>query len=145
MKIGSPLPHKKARIEIIPLIDIMFFLLASFMLASLSMMRLQSVKVNLPTAVTAKRDFKPDIINIAVKADGEIFYEKEPVTLADLQKILANAYRKNTNAPVYVSGDREAKHGMIVQVLDLVRREGIQKVSFAISPSAPSPGGASQR
>jgi len=145
MKIGSPLPHKKARIEIIPLIDIMFFLLASFMLASLSMMRLESVKVTLPTAVTAKRDFKPDIINIAVKANGEIFYEKQPVALADLQKILANAYRKNTNAPVYVSGDREAKHGRIVQVLDLVRREGIQKVSFAISPAAPSAGGASER
>src|SRR6266478_8637402 len=139
MKIGSPLPHKKARIEIIPLIDIMFFLLASFMLASLSMMRLESVKLNLPTDITAKRDFKPDIVNIAVKANGEIFYEKQPVTLADLQKILANSYRKNTNAPVYVSGDREAKHGRIVQVLDLVRREGIQKVSFAISPAASQP------
>src|SRR3989442_7115020 len=136
MKIGSPLPNKNARIEIIPLIDIMFFLLASFLMASLSMMRLQSVKVDLPTAVTAKRDFKPDIVNISVKANGEIFYEKQPVSLADLQKILANAYRKNTNAPVYISGDKETKHGMIVRVLDLVRREGIQKVSFSISPAA---------
>jgi len=130
------LPHKKARIEIIPLIDIMFFLLASFMLASLSMMLLDSVKFNLPTSITANRDFKPDLVNISVKANGEIFYEKQPVSLAELQKILANAYRKNTNAPVYISGDREAKHGIIVRVLDLVRREGIQKVSFAISPPA---------
>ena len=53
MKIGSPWPHKKARIEIIPLIDIMFFLLAAFMLASLSMIRLQSLKMNLPTATVA--------------------------------------------------------------------------------------------
>ena len=56
MRVGSPYPHKKARIEIIPLIDIMFFLLASFLLPSLSMMRLQSVKMDLPTAATAKRD-----------------------------------------------------------------------------------------
>ena len=136
MKIGSPFPHKKARIEIIPLIDIMFFLLASFLMASLSMLRLQSVKLDLPTAVTAKRDFKPDIVNISVKANGEVYYEKKQINLDDLQKILADAYRKNTNAPVYISADKETRHGMIVRVLDLVRREGIQKVSFAISPAA---------
>src|SRR5215471_19206470 len=138
MKIGSPLPHKKARIEIIPLIDIMFFLLASFLMASLSMMRLQSIKnIDLPTAVTAKRDFKPDILNISVKANGEVYYEKQQVNSEDLQRILSDALRKNTNVPVYVSGDREAKHGSIVRVLDLVRRQGIQKVSFAISPAPP--------
>jgi len=137
MKIGSPLPHKKARIEIIPLIDIMFFLLAAFLLASLSMMRLQSVKMDLPTAVTAKRDFKPDILNISVKADGQVYYEKQQVNLEELQRILFEACRKNTNIPVYISGDRETKHGAIIRVLDLVRRQGIQKVSFAISPAPP--------
>ena len=138
MKIGSPLPEKRARIEIIPLIDIMFFLLAAFLLASLSMMRLQSVKLDLPTALTAKRDFKPDILNISVKASGEVYYEKQQVNLDELQKILSDALRKNTNVPVYISGDRETKHGAIIRVLDLVRRQGIQKVSFAISP-APLP------
>jgi len=59
------------------------------------------------------------------------------VNLEELQKILADAYRKNTNAPVYLSADKETRHGMIVRVLDLVRREGIQKVSFAISPAPP--------
>ena len=73
MKIGSPVPHKHARIEIIPLIDIMFFLLASFMLASLSMIKLQSVKVNLPEAATAKRDFTPDILNIGVDKAGDVY------------------------------------------------------------------------
>ena len=98
-------------------------------------MRLQSVKVNLPEAVTAKRDFQPDVVNIAVKANGEIFYEKQQINLADLQKILADSFRKKTNVSVYVSGDKETKHGAITRVLDIVRREGIQKVSFAISPA----------
>ena len=137
MKIGSPLPYKKARIEIIPLIDIMFFLLASFLMASLSMMHLQSIKLDLPTAVTAKRDFKPDILNISIKANGQVYYEKQQVNTEELQKILSDALRKNTNVPVYISGDRETKHGSIVRVLDLVRRQGIQKVSFAISPAPP--------
>ena len=137
MKIGSPLPEKKARIEIIPLIDIMFFLLASFMMASLTMIRMQSIKMDLPTATQATRDFKPDIINVAVDKTGDIYIEKKPVTVVELQNLLSNKFRLNTNVPVYISGDKEATHGSVIRVLDIVRREGIQKVSFAISaPSA---------
>ena len=134
MKFGSPLPHRKARIEIIPLIDIMFFLLASFMLASLSMIRLQSIKMDLPTATVAKRDFKPDIVNIAVDKAGNVSIEKKPVNIVELQTYLSNRFRSNTNLPVYISGDKDATHGTIIGVLDIVRRQGIQKVSFAIAP-----------
>ena len=55
MKLGSPFPYKKARIEIIPLIDIMFFLLASFMLASLALIRLQAIRMDLPTGQQASK------------------------------------------------------------------------------------------
>jgi biopolymer transport protein ExbD len=137
MKIGSPLPHKKARIEIIPLIDIMFFLLASFMMVSLTMIKMQSIKMDLPTATAATRDFKPEIVNIGVDKSGELFIEKKPVTLAELHTVLSNKFRVNTNIPVYISGDKDATHGMVIRVLDLVRREGIQKVSFAITPPPP--------
>ena len=136
MKLGSPLPHKKARIEIIPLIDIMFFLLASFMLASLSMIRLQSIKMDLPTATMAKRDFKPDIVNISVDKAGDVFVEKKSMNVVDLHYFLSNKFRINTNLPVYISGDKDATHGAVIRVLDIVRREGIQKVSFAITPNA---------
>jgi biopolymer transport protein ExbD len=134
MKIGSPLPHKKARIEIIPLIDIMFFLLASFMMVSLTMIKMQSIKMDLPTATQATRDFKPDIVNIAVDKAGDIYIEKERKNLAELHDFLAAKFRANTNIPVYISGDKDATHGSVIRVLDLVRREGIQKVSFAITP-----------
>lgn len=134
MKIGSPLPQKKARIEIIPLIDIMFFLLAAFMMASLTMIRLQSIKMNLPTATAATRDFQPDILNIAVDQSGVVFVEKKPVTFVELRSVLSNRFRANTNVPVYISGDKDATHGSIVRVLDIARSEGIQKVSFAITP-----------
>jgi len=136
MRFGSPLPHKRARIEIIPLIDIMFFLLASFMLASLSMLRLQSVKMDLPSASTAKRDFSPDIINISVGKGGEYYLEKTQINLADLHAYLSSKYRANTNLPIYISGDKDAKHGAITRVLNLIHSEGIQKVSFTISPPA---------
>jgi biopolymer transport protein ExbD len=137
MKIGSPLPHKKARIEIIPLIDIMFFLLASFMMASLSMIKLESVKMDLPSAVSARRELKPDIVNISVDKVGEVFIEKKKVELVEVRNYLSNKFRGNTNVPVYISGDRDASHGNITRVLTAVRDAGIQKVSFAISPAAP--------
>ena len=134
MKIGSPLPHKKARIEIIPLIDIMFFLLAAFMMASLSMIRMPSIKMDLPTATMSSRDFKPDIVNIAVDRAGDMYVEKKQVSLAELQGYLSNKFRVNTNVPVYISGDKDATHGSVIRVLDVVRSEGIQKVSFAVNP-----------
>jgi biopolymer transport protein ExbD len=133
MKLGSPLPEKKARIEIIPLIDIMFFLLAAFMMASLTMIKMQSIKMDLPTATQATRDFKPDIINISVDKIGEVYVEKKVINVVDLRSYLSNKFRVNTNVPVYISGDKDATHGAVIRVLDLVRREGIQKVSFAIS------------
>src|SRR5262245_12608003 len=141
MKIGSPLPHRRARIQIIPLIDIMFFLLASFMMASLSMIKLESIKMDLPAASTAKRDFKPDILNVAVRQDGKVFLEKTNVNLVDLFGVVSNRFQKNTNAPVFISGDKNTPHGAIVRVLDTVRRAGVQKISFTISPqAAPSEG-----
>ena len=68
MKLRSPIAHKKTRLEIIPLIDVMFFLLASFMMVSLTMSKQQTIKVDLPVAAAAKSDFKPDMINLAVNA-----------------------------------------------------------------------------
>jgi biopolymer transport protein ExbD len=133
MKILSPLPHRKARIEIIPLIDIMFFLLAAFMLASLSMMRVQTVKMDLPTATVARPDFKPDIVNIGVDRDGNLSIDKKVMSFLEVQGYLSNRFRANTNVPVYISGDRNASHGTVIGVLDMVRRTGIQKVSFAVS------------
>ncbi len=139
MRFGSPVPKRRARIEIIPLIDIMFFLLASFMLASLSMIKLESIKMDLPTAKTSKRDFKPDIVNIAVNKAGEIYVEKKHIQLPELHSYLSNKFRVNTNLPVYVMGDKDTLHGAIVSVMGAIRAEGIQKISFAIAPAAAPP------
>jgi len=133
MKIASPLSHKKARIEIIPLIDIMFFLLASFMMVSLTMIHMQSIKMDLPTAVMGQKDFKPEIINIDIDKLGQPFIEKEPKTPTELYTYLTNRLALKTNLPVYIRGDREATHGAVISVLDLVRKAGVLKVSFAIN------------
>jgi biopolymer transport protein ExbD len=133
MRIGSPFPYKKARIEIIPLIDIMFFLLASFMMASLSMMRLQAMRMNLPSAAAAKRNVKPEMIRMNVDQNGEVSIENQHYDYFQLQQYLSNRFQLNSNIPVYIIGSDNASHGTIIDILDRVRSIGIQKVSFAIS------------
>src|SRR6266404_4985815 len=112
MKLGSLYPHKKARIEIIPLIDIMFFLLAAFMLASLSMMRLQSIRMNLPTATVAKANTKPDMVNVMVDKLGNISIDKQPYNIMQMRELLTSKLKTNAVLPVYITGDDEATHGM---------------------------------
>lgn len=156
MKLRSPIPQKRARLEIIPLIDIMFFLLASFMLVSLSMAKQQTIKVALPTATTAQPDYKPDMINLAVDARGDYFMDTNRMTLPDLEKALWERHEANPDTPVYISGDADARHGAMIQILDSVRRTGFQKVAFqtrapdagkahgaAPAASAPAAGGPS--
>lgn len=136
VKLNSKLPESaEARIEIIPLIDIMFFLLASFMLVSLSMVNLKSVKVNLPTATTAKSDSKKDIVDVSVDQNGGVFLDKKPVGDSELVTGLATAQNANPNLRVFITGDKDARHGQVIHVLDLVRSAGIDKVAFEIRPS----------
>jgi biopolymer transport protein ExbD len=130
MKLPSPVKRRHSRIEIIPLIDIMFFLLASFMMVSLQMDRTQNIKVSLPSASMARADYKPDMINIAVDKAGAVWLEKKEITLPELDQVLSNRFRVNTNLPVYISGDAATLHGSMVDVLEAIRRAGVQKVAF---------------
>jgi biopolymer transport protein ExbD len=138
MKFGSPVARKHSRIEIIPLIDIMFFLLASFMMVSLQMSKTENIRVGLPTATQAKQDFTPGMVNIAVDKAGGVFWEKSNITLPELSLQLSNRFHANTNLPVTVSGDKDTRHEAIAAVLDTVRLIGVQKVAFLVSP-APEP------
>jgi biopolymer transport protein ExbD len=140
MKLHSPIPHKKTRLEIIPLIDVMFFLLASFMMVSLTMTKQQTIKVNLPVAAAAQSDFKPDMINLAVNASGDLFFNTERATLPEMERRLAERYGADPNTPVYISGDADTRHADMVKALDIVRRVGFNKVAFNVKANAvPAP------
>jgi len=135
MKIRSPLIRKRTRLEIIPLIDIMFFLLASFMMVSLQMQKVRTLKASLPTATQATSSAKPDIINLTVDKYGQVSLEKQPVAFPELFQVLSNRSRLNSNVPVYLSGSRDATHGSMMYVLDLAKRAGIQRVAVAVKAS----------
>ena len=139
MKIRTPIPEKKSRLEIIPLIDIMFFLLASFMMISLQMQIVRTVKANLPTATLATSSMKPDIVNLLVNRDGEVSVDQKIISFSDLNMLLTNRYSLNTNLPVYITGAPDATHGSVVFILDLVKRAGIAHVAIAVKTAPDQP------
>lgn len=135
MKLHSPLPERKTRLEIIPLIDVMFFLLASFMMVSLTMTKQQTIKVNLPVASATQSDFKPDMINLAVNATGDVFYDKAAITLPELDRKLAERFGKDPATPVYISADVNTRWTDMVKALDAAKRAGFTKVAFNVKPA----------
>jgi biopolymer transport protein ExbD len=139
MKIRTPIPEKKSRLEIIPLIDIMFFLLASFMMVSLQMQIVRTVKANLPTATLATSTAKPDMVNLFVNRDGQVSVDEKPVSLPALNTLLTNRLSLNTNLPVFITGAKDATHGSIVFALDFVKRAGIRNVAIAVKAAPDHP------
>src|SRR5437773_292719 len=132
MRVSSPVPHKKARIEIIPLIDIMFFLLASFMMVSLSQVHMKGIKVNLPTGSSGETQSKRDYISVSVDKDGHYFFDKNEMTEADMQARLIQVHQSDPEANVFVRGDRDTVHRNVAHLLDMLRSAGFYKISFAI-------------
>ncbi|MCL4178562.1 MAG: biopolymer transporter ExbD [Verrucomicrobia bacterium] len=131
--LGSKLPpENEARIEIIPLIDIMFFLLAAFMLVSLSMVNLKGIRVNLPTATTDTADSSRNLVRVVVDPAGLIYLDDQLVGNHELAFILGSKRQAQPELRVLVSGDRDARHGDVIRALDLVRSAGIQQVAFEI-------------
>ena len=136
MTLSSHTPHKKARIEIIPLIDIMFFLLASFMLVSMSMVKLQKLEPKLPASKTSTPVKKADFIVIGIDKTGKVYYDKDkdPITPDVVSARLGPVYAKTKDdTKVFINCDKGATYNQLVAVLDAVRVAGIRNVNFAVS------------
>jgi biopolymer transport protein ExbD len=128
-----PRSHRKARIEIVPLIDVVFFLLATFVMVSLSMTRNQGMQVQLPQAGTAEkqRDEQDKGVTLTVMENTEVFYNKDKITMAQ-RPFRLQSYRSSVKDPkVIVNAAGEADFKLVVAVLDEARRAGISKVGIS--------------
>jgi biopolymer transport protein ExbD len=136
MRVTSPVPKHKARIEIIPLIDIMFFLLASFMMVSLSQVHMKGMKVNLPTGQSGETQSKKDYISISVDSNGNPYFDKTEMTYDALTAKLKQVHDENPEAKVFIRGDADTVHFNVIRVLDILRSVGFYKVAFEIKSEA---------
>jgi biopolymer transport protein ExbD len=143
MRLASPVPHKRARIEIIPLIDIMFFLLASFMMVSLSQTHMKGIRVNLPAAVGPPPSGVKDFVSVKVLEGNAVFFDNQYVADDQVLPRLFQLHQANKDVKISISATPMAIYGDVIGVLDKVRSVGITKVGYQIrSASAPVPGGA---
>ena len=138
MKMRSPIPHKKARIEIIPLIDIMFFLLASFMMVSLSQTHMKGIRVNLPSANAPPQppDTPKDYVAIRVTEGGLIYFDNQPILSDDVLDRLYKLHEQNKDIKVSLSAELLATHGDVITLLDKIRLSGITKIGYQIKPAS---------
>jgi biopolymer transport protein ExbD len=136
MNVSSPIPKKHARIEIIPLIDIMFFLLASFMMVSLSQVSMKGWKVTLPEGSSGKVQNKKDYISLSVDKEGTYYFDKQIIKLEEILPRLQLIYKTNPEAKIFIRGDAEAVHGNVTRMLDQIRASGFTKLSFEIKSKA---------
>jgi biopolymer transport protein ExbD len=130
VRIPSPRAHRRARIEIIPLIDVIFFLLATFMIVSLSMIRNRGIPVRLPVAATGAPQERSDAAWISITAADEIYFDKEKIDRDGLAARLQQLRSTASDPKVFIHGDEGARFGRVIAVLDQVREEGIPTVSI---------------
>jgi biopolymer transport protein ExbD len=128
MKVALP-GQRKSRIEMLPLIDIVFLLLVFFIYAMLSMAVHRGLPVILPTSSTAKVD-KHLILSVTVRADGSIFLDKERITLKDLKEALRQAARNRKETGVLLFADKAVPYQELFRVLDQIRLAGLNRISL---------------
>ncbi len=130
MKLRRSRQPKRGRIEIIPMIDVMFFLLATFMLASLTMQNLDAVQVNLPHGAAEPMQARTPV-TLTVTPDSKLFLDKQPVTLDSLAPTLKTLLDAR-DPKVIVAADNAAPNGIIVQAMMKAREAGAQHFLIAV-------------
>lgn len=130
MHIPSLRPKKHARIEIVPLIDIMFFLLATFVMVSLSMVKNRGIPVILPAASTSSAQEHKDHVAVSVTESGQLYLDKRELSQEQLVAELRKLKEQNAELRVFINGDENARLGLAIAVLDETRKLGISKVAF---------------
>lgn len=129
---------KKARIEIIPMIDTIFFLLVFFMISTLSMAQYRGLPVNLPKAASGSQP-PAESATITLTKEGNLYLDKEAVTRDGLLDALSRQVERRPDLLVIVNADDGVRHGSVVEIMDGARRAGVTKISIAVKPRESRP------
>jgi len=131
MRLSSGYEDRKARVEMLPLIDIVFLLLVFFIYAMLSMVVHRGLRVELPAAATAQVS-KDEYVSITITKDNAIFLDEDVVAVGELADRVLDRIRANEamDMPVFISGDSRSDLGVAIEILDLLREVNVREVSF---------------
>jgi len=124
---------KKARIEIIPMIDTIFFLLVFFMISTLSMAQYRGMPVNLPKAASGQQA-PAESAAITIDNQGRLFIDKQPVEKGMLGDLLRQQLAHNNDLLVVINADDRVEHGRVVEVMDIARSANVARMAIAVKP-----------
>lgn len=130
MKLTPPAPSRKARVEIIPLIDVVFFLLATFVLVTLSMTRLQGIKLDMPSSRSTPSKEEAEVKKVAILESGHFAWDRQTLSWEQLIAKISQYRRESPDPRILIIGEESADFGLAVSVLDEVRHQGIERVSI---------------
>ena len=130
---------KKARVEIIPMIDAIFFLLVFFMMTSLQLVQMNSKQVALPESQTAQNRFsEKEKVVVSIAKDGQYFIDQEEAKIAQILPLVSDKIRQNPNTTVIINCDKGQQVAEFVKVFDLIKQANPAKVMIATSPKEPA-------
>ena len=118
-------------LEVTPLVDIVFLLLIFFLLTA-TYVKNPHLDVNLPEASLNQTSSHKKDLDIVIREDGELRYDNKNVSIDQLEGILRAEFANNNEAIIVVRADKGAKHGKVVDVMDLAKRIGFNKLAIAI-------------
>ena len=122
---------KEPLVMIIPMIDIMLFLLVFFMISTIYMVQTNTIQVALPQAANAKMETRPNIVPITVTDKGDVLYDKDELPNEDIADKMQASLASGPDTVFVLRGDKKADYEAVVRVLDLLKRSGAKHVSIA--------------
>ncbi len=145
MKLDMETDDLDVRVEVIPLIDVIFCILIFFILATVSLARLEGLNVDLPQAETATAQFG-DTLPVEIDVQGQIKVQDTPITPQQLEQFLASYVRQNPQGIVVLQADKLVSYGQVAQVIDILQRVGGNRIALGasqtpVSPADLNPGG----
>ncbi|MFZ9596563.1 MAG: ExbD/TolR family protein [Bdellovibrionia bacterium] len=129
MKLRSP-TLKRARIEIIPMIDVIFFLLVFFMISSLASSSMNAIGVSLPQSSKKASPLDQDVM-VSIQKEGALFVNQKATELQALGALLVHEMRENPEQSVVIRADQGTNYGFVIQVMDEARKVGVRKFALA--------------
>ena len=131
MKLRSMKVQEEPKLMIIPMIDIIFFLLVFFMISTMTMVQQNTFKVGLPEASSAQLDMNQHV-NITVMADGNIAFNKESLDKEQLIRRVQIELQRNPDLQVILNGDKDVNYGFVIETFDALKQAGVKKLSIAV-------------
>jgi biopolymer transport protein ExbD len=123
-------PEENFEINILPMIDVIFSILACFMFSTLFLSRSSGLPVDLPSAQTTEPKQSVQM-NITIKRDGKMFLDRQSIELEDLKGALTQKIKPNSESVVVINADQKAEHGIVVKVMDRLRQVPGAKMAIA--------------